>query len=463
MDRFDDIDRILKDKMSGMNVTDGLPDFDELFPETVSGNGEACPAGNTGTSDSKSRSGKFSFATVKLPISWKGIASAAAVLIAAVTAFSLLYRDLPDVHDGNPVMSTADNINNNSANIGVDTIVPEIEVVGGDDSLYGKDGILLAEASDGRYGTLDAAVRNILRNAVSEDSFERDKDTMTPITVVPVTLDPYELKSPDISMPDVSEVRKRYTYGKSYGKKYDGADERTGRKKDSEIISLDYDGEKKTGRWGLSALGIASNYSSSEKTSVVMANDKILSNSTVSFGSYDQHVELEGADLHHKYPISAGVLFNYDFYKGLGVETGLIYSYMESKSETFNKYTYQVTQRVHYLGIPVYLTYSFRPDRIVNPYVNAGVMAEFVADASSRLDVKSQDKLIKTETEHIEAPGAIFSLHFGAGLNFRVMEHMGIFAEPGVSCYFANASHPSTYNTFTPLQFRFKLGFRFSF
>ena len=65
-----------------------------------------------------------------------------------------------------------------------------------------------------------------------------------------------------------------------------------------------------------------------------------------------------GRNLKHRFPISVGVNVKKRLTDRWGIETGLVYSYLESSGDLDAEYTYRYKQKIHYLGIPLNLSYS---------------------------------------------------------------------------------------------------------
>ena len=83
------------------------------------------------------------------------------------------------------------------------------------------------------------------------------------------------------------------------------------------------------------------------------------------------------SDISHSPPLSFGLNVRKSFGKRLGLESGLVYTYLSSRFKWTNYLDYVVYQRLHYLGIPVNLTvniWNLRPDLRV--YMSCGGIVE---------------------------------------------------------------------------------------
>ena len=82
-------------------------------------------------------------------------------------------------------------------------------------------------------------------------------------------------------------------------------------------------------------------------------------------------------EVSHRQPVRVGVSLRYDITKRWGVETGLTYSLLSSTTSTGGEgYSSRAEQELHYLGIPVHLSYDFLQLKWFSMYLKAGAMVE---------------------------------------------------------------------------------------
>lgn len=90
----------------------------------------------------------------------------------------------------------------------------------------------------------------------------------------------------------------------------------------------------------------------------------------------------------HKIPVKVGLTARYNITGRLGVETGLTYSILSSSVKTGNSETGKNwstgSQTLHYLGIPLNISFNILNSRYVNIYVTGGGMMENPFPAASR-------------------------------------------------------------------------------
>ena len=81
-------------------------------------------------------------------------------------------------------------------------------------------------------------------------------------------------------------------------------------------------------------------------------------------------------DIHHKTPIGVGISISRYLNNRFSLQTGLTYSYLRSEWSTNNTYHIENDQRLHFIGIPLSLTYKIAEWNRFMFYASAGGMAE---------------------------------------------------------------------------------------
>ena len=149
----------------------------------------------------------------------------------------------------------------------------------------------------------------------------------------------------------------------------------------------------------------------------------------------------------HSMPISFTTSVKWSFTDRWALTSGLGYTYLHSEvldGMKIRKYG----QDIHYLGIPVKLSWTFWSSRSFCAYASAGATFEFpIAGrrAGKRLDVPCQ-----------------WSTGLGIGIQYDLTPHFGIYVEPEYYRYFDNGSNVKTIRTERPATVSIPLGIRFS-
>lgn len=149
----------------------------------------------------------------------------------------------------------------------------------------------------------------------------------------------------------------------------------------------------------------------------------------------------------HSMPVSFTASVKWSFAKRWALTSGLGYTYLHSEVlDGMNVRKYD--QDIHYLGIPVKISWTFWSSRSFSAYASAGTTFEFpIAGrrAGKRLDVPCQ-----------------WSAGLGIGIQYDITPHFGIYVEPEYYRYFDNGSTVKTIRTERPATLSVPVGIRFS-
>lgn len=183
----------------------------------------------------------------------------------------------------------------------------------------------------------------------------------------------------------------------------------------------------------------------------------------IKLGNYLDAVNFADSDFSHKLPVTVGLNVEFALTDRLAIGTGVMYSYLESTATAEKDFTYRYTQKLHYVGIPVSVSYKFIKNRLLDLYVTAGAMAEIAVAANAHTEVSKNGTLLSSQQSNITAKGLQLSVNAGIGLNVHLSRTVGMYAEPGFGHYFKNAEMPPTYYTQSPVQFNLRAGVKFQF
>ena len=159
--------------------------------------------------------------------------------------------------------------------------------------------------------------------------------------------------------------------------------------------------------------------------------------------------------LHHSMPLNVGVKVRYGITHRLFAETGVSYSYLRSHGDDAQK-SYQ--QRLHYLGVPVDLGYTFWSNHRMKAYVKGG--AEMQKLVSGRLTSTYNVVEPFAETESVKERGAQWSVGAGVGFEVKALPKLSIYVEPSVKHYFDNGSTISSTFKENDTNFSLQVGLR---
>lgn len=169
----------------------------------------------------------------------------------------------------------------------------------------------------------------------------------------------------------------------------------------------------------------------------------------------------------HKMPVKLGLTARYAFTNLLGIESGLTYSLLQSDikrgSESTTRSWSNSEQTLHYLGVPLNLTFNFLNSRYVDIYASAGGMMEFGVKGSIKTTDHLHNSMTSTHQNAITPKGLLWSVNATAGVQVNVLPSLGIYVEPGMSHHFKNDRQPRSSYTDRPTNFALGFGLRYTF
>ena len=215
------------------------------------------------------------------------------------------------------------------------------------------------------------------------------------------------------------------------------------------------------------------------QTNLSMSNVPSSSSEThTGFGTFSQHETVEDqyafmsqytraetyTEIDHNLPIMVGLTFRYNLNQRWGVSSGLNYSLLTSKlrSESIN-YFYDDRQTLHYLGVPLVIDYKLWQNNNFSTYISAGGLLEKNIAGKLSSDYYIDNKLHSSTDEEITSKQLQWSINSAVGIEYRISDNIGIYAEPGVAYYFKNNSEIETIYKERPFNFNLRLGLRINF
>lgn len=169
----------------------------------------------------------------------------------------------------------------------------------------------------------------------------------------------------------------------------------------------------------------------------------------------------------HKMPVKLGLTARYAFTNLLGIESGLTYSLLQSDikrgSESTTGAWSSSDQTLHYLGVPLNLTFNFLNSKYVDVYASAGGMMEFGVKGSIKTTDHINGSTTASHQNSITPKGLLWSVNATAGVQVNVLPSLGIYVEPGMSHHFKNDRQPRSSYTDKPTNFALGFGLRYTF
>lgn len=164
----------------------------------------------------------------------------------------------------------------------------------------------------------------------------------------------------------------------------------------------------------------------------------------------------------HALPLSFGVSVRKNLTNRIGVETGLVYTYLSTKFSSVSvrgESVDEAKQELHYLGIPVNMVVSLWDDPRWSVYVSGGAMAE----KGLRRNYSYSGNTTSTNASIKEGiSGVQWSVNASVGVSYRFYQDWGVYVEPRYSYYFDN-NQPVSIRTDKKNVFGLSGGVRFEF
>jgi len=167
------------------------------------------------------------------------------------------------------------------------------------------------------------------------------------------------------------------------------------------------------------------------------------------------------ARIRHKVPVTFGLSLYYNLGKRWGIGTGLNYTKLASElhSGTENNYI-KGDQTVHYIGIPVQVNYNVIQKGRFTGYITGGALVEKPVSGSVTTTYVVNDEIKDSSKERLDHKPLQFSVNTAVGFQLKVIDKVGIYAEPGIGYHFKEESAPNTIYKEKPFHFNMKFGIR---
>lgn len=155
---------------------------------------------------------------------------------------------------------------------------------------------------------------------------------------------------------------------------------------------------------------------------------------------------------HHDMPLSIGFTASYSVTPRIALASGLVYT-LATSSFQHGASMPKETQTLHYVGIPLNLSYTVWGNSWLRTYIMAGAQADMNVKATLKAD---------GHKSNIDNDRAQFSVTGGAGVQLNVAQQLGVYVEPGVRYYFDNGSAVQTIFKEHPTNFSLQVGLRWN-
>ena len=165
---------------------------------------------------------------------------------------------------------------------------------------------------------------------------------------------------------------------------------------------------------------------------------------------------------HHDKPIILGLAVNKSIGKHWSLETGLQYSYLKSYF-TLGTGNFRVDkeQKLHYIGIPVKLSYQFMAYKRLSAYGSAGASIQIPLSGKTYADYVIGGKSGYT-TDWETTPSIQWTVNTNIGIQYQIAPKLTLFVEPTLNWYIPNGSEVKNTWTERPFTLTVPFGIRLS-
>lgn len=165
---------------------------------------------------------------------------------------------------------------------------------------------------------------------------------------------------------------------------------------------------------------------------------------------------------HHDRPITFGISLNKSLSDRWSFEVGMQYSVLNSRSMMGNKdYNVSKEQSVHYLGIPVRMSYRLADYRRLSVYGSAGISLNIPVYGRVDSTYIVDNMQAYTDSRKVSPP-VQWSTSFSLGAQYRFMSKWMLYVEPTLYWHIPNGSATHTIWTERPIMFSTSFGIRFT-
>lgn len=164
----------------------------------------------------------------------------------------------------------------------------------------------------------------------------------------------------------------------------------------------------------------------------------------------------------HDRPITFGISLSKSLSKKWSFETGLQYSILKSISVMGSEeYYIGKEQNIHYIGIPLRVSYHLADYKHLSAYSSAGLQLNIPVYGKINSKYIVDNAPAYTDSWHITPP-LQWSTNFSLGLQYKFLPKWTLYVEPTLYWYIPNGGSTHTIWTEHPVMFSVPFGIRFT-
>lgn len=168
----------------------------------------------------------------------------------------------------------------------------------------------------------------------------------------------------------------------------------------------------------------------------------------------------------HKRPVSFGIGIGYALDDRWSLQSGLSYTMLASEWWFIDNYQGVSKQKLHFLGIPLGVSYKIAEWKKIRLYASAGGMTEWNMSGTIKTDFYSDSQLndkLMSKKESVRMSEWQWSVNGKLGVSYPLFKFVNAFAEGGANYYFDTGSSVETIRTDKPFHVSLQAGIRFGF
>ena len=163
------------------------------------------------------------------------------------------------------------------------------------------------------------------------------------------------------------------------------------------------------------------------------------------------------------FPINYSASVRYMINDRWGVNLGVSYARVTTERRSGSDQNFYVSKaKMHYVGVPVSVSYTFYDSRYLTLYAIAGGSVEKCVSGKQvdSLNIGQESASKENAGFEIDKPWQ-FALNAGAGVQFNITRRYGLFAEPQLVCDLSDdGSNQTTFKRRDDLSFQLAVGIR---
>ena len=188
-----------------------------------------------------------------------------------------------------------------------------------------------------------------------------------------------------------------------------------------------------------------------------------LSNTSKLASAYNT-ASISRVDVSHKQPISLGIGVGYVLNDRWSLQSGLVYTLLQSEWKTSLDIPDKYKQQLHFVGVPLGLSYKIAEWNKIQFYATAGGMVEWNAGGKIKTQYYyNEDGAYRTEKEYIRMKELQWSVNARIGATYPLIKFINAYVEGGANYYFKNNSLIETIRSDKPFHVSLQAGLRFGF